>query len=90
MDLEALDRQAEARGVRAFNELEEVRGAFDAVEQAILTEIGQTPLGMEGKVLNLHRALHNLAAVRAVLQIVISNGMTAKVALSQAGLTRPV
>jgi hypothetical protein len=83
-----------ARGARAFNELEEVGAAFETVKQALLTELAQTPLGQEPKVLNLHKALQNLAAVRLALQNVIDSGklasaMQGREALAVTGLNRP-
>lgn len=78
-----------ARGHRAFNELEEVGAAFERVKAAILTELSQTPVSQPEKVLKLHMAAQNLAAVRQALQEVIDNGRVAEQALALAGLTRP-
>ena len=78
-----------ARGHRAFNELEEVGAAFERVKAAILTELSQTPVSQPDKVLKLHMATQNLAAVRQALQEVIDNGRVAEQALALAGLTRP-
>lgn len=82
------DQQRVARGHRAFNELEEVGAAFDAVEAAILKALTETPVGQEAKVLNLHKAAQNLSAVRQAIKAVIDDGQVASFALSQAGLTR--
>jgi hypothetical protein len=78
-----------ARGRRAADELTEVGAAFDAVETAILRALSETPVGQETKVLNLHKAVQNLAAVRQALRAVIDDGTMAEHAIAQAGLTRP-
>lgn len=89
------DGQVIARGHRAFNELEEVGFAFDAVRDAILTTLAETPIGQEPKVLNLHKALQNLSAVRKALQDTFDNARVASAAQAAAdalavhGLTRP-
>jgi hypothetical protein len=83
------DAERVARGHRAFNELQEVQAAFDAVEAAILKTLTDTPVGQEAKVLNLHKAVQNLAAVKQALRDVIDDGRVAEHALSVAGLTRP-
>lgn len=83
------DEQRVLRGHRAFNELQEVQAAFDAVEAAILKALADTPVGNETKVLNLHKSVQNLAAVKQALRDVIDDGEVAQHALSVAGLTRP-
>jgi len=82
------DEQAVARGSRALNELTEVQAAFDAVEDAILRTLAETPIGQEAKVLNLHKSVQNLAAVKQALREVIDNGLVARDAIAVAGLTR--
>lgn len=84
------DEARQARGRRAFNELQEVGEAFDRVEAAILKALAETPVGQETKVLNLHKACQNLSAVRQALQQVIDDGLMAEHALSVAGLTRQI
>lgn len=83
------DQERVSRGRRTFDELEEVSAAFDAVEAAILRTLADTPIGQETKVLNLHKAAQNLAAVRQVLKDVIDDGVVAQHAIAAAGLTRP-
>ena len=83
------DEARAARGHRAFNELEEVSAAFDAVEAAIIRALAETPIGQEPKVLNLHKSLQNLAAVKQALRDVIDDGQVAQHAIAVAGLTRP-
>lgn len=89
------EAEAVARGHRAFNDLEEVGAAFDAVRDAILKALAETPVGQEAKVLNLHKSLQNLAAVRKALQNTIDAGRVASAsqaardAIAGAGLTRP-
>lgn len=83
------DQERAARGQRAFHELEEVNHAFDRVEAAILKALADTPVGQETKVLNLHKSVQNLAAVKQAIQAVIDDGMVASAALGLAGLTRP-
>lgn len=83
------DEARAARGHRAFNELEEVSGAFDAVEASLLKALAETPVGADVKVLKLHMAVQNLAAVRQALREVIDDGQVAQFAISAAGLTRP-
>lgn len=84
-----------ARGYRAASELTETEAAFEAVKAAILRELEQAPVGQEAKVLNLHKALQNLAAVRKALQQTIDNGrvadhaQAARDAIAVHGLTRP-
>ncbi len=82
------DNERAARGHRASNELREVSGAFDAVEAAIIRTLTETPVGQEAKVLNLHKALQNLSAVRQAIRSVIDDGLMAEAAIAQAGLTR--
>jgi hypothetical protein len=83
------------RAQRAAHEWREIGGAFDAVEAALLRELIQTPVGQEPKVLNLHKAIQNLAAVRQAVLMVVQDGQVADVelrarsAISQAGFTRP-
>lgn len=83
------DESAAARGHRAFNELTEVAGAFDRVEAALLKTLSETPVGADVKILKLHAAVQNLAAVRQALQEVIDEGRVAEHAIAHAGLTRP-
>lgn len=89
------DEETSARAHRAFSELHEIAWAFDAVKASILTTLAETPIGQESKVLNLHKSLQNLAAVRQALQHLIDGGkmadaaMEARNALAAAGLNRP-
>jgi hypothetical protein len=83
------DEARAARGHRAFNELEEVGAAFDDVERSLLKALADTPVGADVKVLKLHMAVQNLAAVRQALREVIDDGQVAQFAISAAGLTRP-
>lgn len=83
------DHEAVARGQRAMNELEEVGAAFERVRDAILAEMAQTPVSQPEKVLKLHMAVQNLAAVKQALREVIDNGEVARTAIAIAGLTRP-
>jgi hypothetical protein len=83
------DNDRIARGHRAFSELQEVGSAFDQVEAAILKALADTPVGQEVKVLNLHKAVQNLAAVRQALRAMIDDGLMAEHAIAHAGLTRP-
>lgn len=81
-----------ARAHRASTEYEEVKAAFDEVEAAILKALAETPVGQEAKVLNLHKSLQNLSAVRKAIRRTIDGGMFAKAArdaIAEAGLTRP-
>jgi hypothetical protein len=80
------DEARAARGHRAFNELTETNAAFDAVEAAIVRALSETPIGQEPKVLNLHKALQNLAAVKQAVRNVIDDGQVADYAIAQAGL----
>jgi hypothetical protein len=80
---------AVARGQRARAELEETAAAFDRVREAILEELAQTSPGQPDKVLKLHLAVQNLAAVRQALFRVAENGELARHAIAAAGLTRP-
>lgn len=83
------DQKRAARGQRAFQELQETQAAFDTVEAAILRALADTPVGQETKVLNLHKSVQNLAAVRQAIQTVIDDGLVAQHAIAAAGLTRP-
>ena len=82
------DHERAARGHRAFHELEEIGHAFDKVEAAIIKTLAETPIGQEAKVLNLHKALQNLAAVKQAARDVINDGLMAEAAIAAAGLTR--
>jgi hypothetical protein len=66
-----------------------VAASFDAVEAAILRALSETPVGQETKVLNLHKSVQNLAAVRQALRGIIDDGLMAEQAIAMAGLTRP-
>jgi hypothetical protein len=66
-----------------------VAASFDAVEAAILRALSETPVGQETKVLNLHKSVQNLAAVRQALRGMIDDGLMAEHAIAMAGLTRP-
>lgn len=83
------DAAAAARGQRAETELAETAAAFDRVREAILEELAQTSPGQPEKVLKLHLAVQNLAAVRQALFQVVENGQLARHAIATAGLTRP-
>lgn len=83
------DETAIAQGNEAASEWRQTEGAFGTVEAAILRELANTPIGQEAKVLNLHKSLQNLAAVRMAVMNVISTGQMAQQALSEAGLTSP-
>lgn len=83
------DEDRIARGHRALNELTEVSDAFDRVEAALLRTMGDTPISQPDKVLKLHMAAQNLAAVRQALRQVIDDGQVAEHAIAVAGLTRP-
>lgn len=83
------DEARAARGRRAANELTEVTSAFDAVESALLRALSDTPVGQDLKVLKLHMAVQNLAAVKKALRDVIDDGLMAESAIAVAGLTRP-
>jgi hypothetical protein len=82
------DEERISRGLRAFGELEEVGAAFDAVRDALVKTLSETPVGQDVKVLKLHMALQNLAAVKQALRDVIDNGQMAQHAVAAAGLTR--
>lgn len=84
------DERDAARGHSARREYAETEAAFAAVERAILQTLANTPVGQDTKVLSLHMALQNLAAVKQAIMAVIQNGMIAEQAISQAGLTRPL
>lgn len=83
------DQHRVARGHAAERELTETAAAFEAVEAALVKALAETPVGQEAKVLNLHKALQNLAAVRQALMNVIQDGQVAAHAIAAAGLTRP-
>lgn len=83
------DEERASRGHDARREYTETNAAFDAVEAAILRTLAETPVGQETKVLNLHKSVQNLAAVRQALMLVIQDGQVAEHAISQVGLTRP-
>ena len=83
-----------ARGARAAHEYDELKAAFEAVRQALLKEISQTPVGADAKILKLHMSVQNLAAVEQAMRQVIDSGrivsaMEAQTALAGAGLNRP-
>jgi hypothetical protein len=78
-----------SRGRQAAQEWSQTEAAFAEVEAAILRTLAETPVGQETKVLNLHKAVQNLAAVRQAIRAVIDDGMMAEHAIAQAGLTRP-
>jgi ribulose kinase len=82
------DQDRAARGRRALHEMEEVGLAFDKVEAAIIRTLAETPIGQEAKVLNLHKSLQNLAAVKQAIRDVINDGQVAEYAIAVAGLTR--
>lgn len=83
------DAEIASRGRMAAQEWTEVESAFSQVEAALIRALAATPVGQDAKVLKLHMAVQNLDAVRAAIQQVISAGLIAEHAISQAGLTRP-
>jgi len=83
------DEEAVANGNQAASEWRQTERAFDTVEAAIMRELANTPIGQEAKVLNLHKSLQNLSAVKLAVLNVIQNGQIAQHALSEAGLTSP-
>lgn len=83
------DNAAAARGHRAFNELEELKDAFERLEKAMFREIKQTPMGSDAKLQRLHAALHVLTGVQTAMREMINNGLIAEQALAVAGLNRP-
>lgn len=84
-----------ARARRAEQELQSTAAAFDAVRQALITTLSQTPVGADAKILKLHMSLQNLAAVREALMKTIAAGehagfaRAAEDAIAVTGLTRP-
>jgi hypothetical protein len=83
------EEERQARGQRALQEYAEVEGAFAQVEAAILRTLSETPVGQDAKVLKLHMAVQNLAAVKQAIRDVIDDGQMATAAIASAGLTRP-
>lgn len=83
------------RGRRAEAELQSTAAAFDAVRDALLKTLAQTPVGADAKVLKLHMSLQNLAAVREALFKTVAAGehagyaRAAEDAIAVSGLTRP-
>jgi hypothetical protein len=78
-----------SKGQRAASEWRESEEAFAKVEGVLIRELTQTPVGASQKVLNLHMAVQNLAAVRQAIRAVIDDGLMAEHAVAVAGLTRP-
>lgn len=78
-----------ARGQRAGQEYAELESAFAKTREAILNALAETPPGQPDKVLKLHMAAQNLAAVKQAMVMVISDGVAAQHAIAVAGLTRP-
>ena len=83
------DAERAARGRRAADELAETEAAFASVEAAILAELTRTSITQPEKVLKLHAAIQNLAAVKQALVSVVTDGQLAEHAIAIAGLTRP-
>lgn len=82
------DETTITKGRRALNEMNELQEVFAKLEAAIFREMQQTPIGADVKVQNLHKTLHNMAAIRQAMQEVVDNGRMAEAAISIAGLTR--
>lgn len=82
------DEQTAAKGRRALGEMTELQDVFDKLERAVFKALRETPIGADVKVQNLHKTLHNLAAIRQAMQEVVDNGKMAEAAISLAGLTR--
>lgn len=88
-------RADSARAALAEYEYQETAAAFEAVREALLKTLAETPVGQDAKILNLHKSLQNLAAVREALMHVIRAGqvadhtLAARDAIAMAGLTRP-
>lgn len=83
------DEERIARGHRAASELRETSDAFAKVEAALLKALSETPVGQDTKILKLHMAVQNLAAVQQALRGVMDDGLMAESAIAVAGLTRP-
>lgn len=82
------DETTITKGRRALNEMNELQEVFAKLEAAIFREMQQTPIGADVKVQNLHKTLHNMAAIRQAMREVIDNGRMAEAAIAIAGLTR--
>ena len=82
------DRRAAADGGAAEVEYVYLERAFEDVRQAIINELESTSYTKTDKVLELHKALQNLAAVKQAILNVIHNGQLARFALGQSGITR--
>lgn len=82
------DEQTAAKGRRTLNEMTELQGVFASLEAAIFREMQQTPVGADVKVQNLHKTLHNLAAIQTAMREIVDNGKFAQDAIAMAGLTR--
>ncbi len=83
------DEQQAARGQRATLELRETESAFAAVEAALVKTLTETSPGQPEKILKLHAAIQNLAAVKQALMNVIQAGQVAENAIAMARLTQP-
>lgn len=82
------DEHTAAKGRRALGEMTELQDVFAKLESAVFRALQETPIGADVKVQNLHKTLHNLAAIRQAMQEVVDNGKMAEAAISLAGLTR--
>ena len=83
------EAQRATRGRQAAHEWTELDAAFAKVREAILNNLAETSPGQPEKILKLHMAAQNLAAVRQAIMLVIQDGQMAEHAIAQTGLTRP-
>jgi hypothetical protein len=83
------DHEAISRGHRAFAEYSELEAVFTMLEDGIIREMKNTPIGQDSKVLRLHMSLDVVAGVRAGLRAMIDGRLLAEHALGVAELNRP-
>ena len=83
------NEEVAARGSQAQREWTELEAAFETVRTAILSEMVATPVVQTDKVLRLHAAAQNLAAVKQAIRNVIDHGLVARRALEGTGLNSP-
>lgn len=82
------NEQRSARGFAAETEWAQLEAAFKAMRESIVEEIAQTSPMNEAKVLNLHKSLCSLEAVRFALIAIVNDGVAARQAIAMAGMTR--
>lgn len=83
------DDERISRGRQATTELKLTEDAFRGVEAHLLEKLLETSPDQPDRVLEIHRAVQNLALVRKALLLMVTDGQYAAAAVAASGLLGP-